>query len=832
MASSSSRLLSLAAASLLLLYCTTVTPPLASASTLPAAAAGGVAWPNTTVAATAGGKVYTKVCDASRFAERGLDMSSFRYCDASLPYAERVRDLIGWMTVEEKVANLGDLSAGAPRVGLPPYRWWAEALHGVASTGPATLFDDVGANNHFGRAAVNNATVFANVINSAASFNETLWKSIGQASICIPAVSTEARAMYNLGKGGLTYWSPNINVVRDPRWGRALETPGEDPYVVGRYAVNFVRGMQDVPGHDAGAGDDPFSRPIKTSTCCKHYAAYDLDNWLNHTRFHYDARVTERDMAETFLRPFEMCVREGDASSVMCSFNLVNGVPACTDARLLSQTIRGDWGLHGYIVSDCDAVQVITEDVRWLNLTGAEASAAAIRAGLDLDCGQSWKVDGDGRMIGDFLSNFSLAAVAQGKLRESDIDNALRNQFMTLMRVGYFDDIPQYSSLNETDICTDEHKSLALDGARQGIVLLKNHGNLLPLDPKKVRAVALHGPHVKAPESVMDGGYTGKPSFTLLAVDMIKHVKIAHHAKTTIYVGGINLHIEMEGNDREDLLLPRNQTEEILRAAARSPNPIVLVLLSGGGLDVSFAHNHPKIGAILWAGYPGGEGGNAIADVIFGRYNPGGRLPLTWYKNKYIEQIPMTSMEFRPVAKHGYPGRTYKFYSGPEVLYPFGYGLSYTKFLYETSCNGTTVTMPVAGHHCKGLSYHRSALSSSSALPSCQAINVDGHACTETVSFNVSVTNGGGRDGAHAVLVYTAPPPEVAEAPIKQVAAFRRVFVPAGSTVTETFTLNVCRAFGIVERTAYTVVPSGVSTVLVQNVDSSVSFPVKIEFSV
>lgn len=196
----------------------------------------------------------------------------------------------------------------------------------------------------------------------------------------------------------------------------------------------------------------------------------------------------------------------------------------------------------------------------------------------------------------------------------------------------------------------------------------------------------------------------------------------------------------------------------------------------------------------------------------------------------------MTSMELRPVAKHGYPGRTYKFYSGPEVLYPFGYGLSYTKFLYETSCNGTTVRMPVAGRHCKGLSYRRSALSSfasSGGLPSsCQAVNVDGHACQETVSFNVSVTNGGSRDGAHAVLVYTVPPPEVADAPIKQVAAFRRVFVRAGSTVAEKFTLNVCRAFGVVERTANKVVPSGVSAVLVQNGDSSVFFPEKIEFSV
>ena len=324
------------------------------------------------------------------------------------------------------------------------------------------------------------------------------------------AVSTEARAMYNLGKGGLTYWSPNINVVRDPRWGRALETPGEDPFVAGRYAVNFVRGMQDIPGHGDGAGaGDPHARPIKTAACCKHFAAYDVDDWHNHTRFTFDARVSERDMAESFLRPFEMCVREGDAGSVMCSYNRVNGVPACADARLLSGTVRGDWQLHGYIVSDCDAVRVMTDNATWLNFTGADSSAAAVRAGLDLDCGESWIEEG-GRPLRDFLSVYGVAAVAQGKMRESDVDNALTNQYMTLMRLGYFDNIPQYAALNETDICTGEHKGLALDGARQGIVLLKNRGNLLPLDAKKILAVAVHGPHARAPEKVMDGDYTGQ----------------------------------------------------------------------------------------------------------------------------------------------------------------------------------------------------------------------------------------------------------------------------------------------------------------------------------
>uniref|UniRef100_M8B8H2 Putative beta-D-xylosidase 2 n=1 Tax=Aegilops tauschii TaxID=37682 RepID=M8B8H2_AEGTA len=760
----------------LLLLATTVSIPRASSRAVPSQADGG---------ATGGKAVYTKVCDASRFMAAGLDMSKYRYCNASLPYGDRVRDLIGWMTVEEKVSNLGDWADGAPRVGLPQYKWWSEALHGLSSTGPTTKFDDPKKPRlHSGRAAVFNGTVFANVINSAASFNESLWKSIGQ------AISTEARAMYNLGKGGLTYWSPNINVVRDPRWGRALETPGEDPFVVGRYAVNFVRGMQDVPGHEVAS--DPMSRPLKTSACCKHYAAYDVDDWYGHTRFKFDARVEERDMVETFQRPFEMCVRHGDfdarveerdmvetfqrpfemcvrhgdVSRVMCSYNRVNGIPACADARLLSGPTRRDWGLHGYIVSDCDAVRVMTDNATWLGYTAVESTAAVLKAGLDLDCGESWIVQ-DGKPVMDFLTTYGLEAVQKGKTRESDVDNALTNLYMTLMRLGYFDGMPRYESLNEKDICSDDHRSLALDGARQGMVLLKNHGGLLPLDPNKYGAVAVRGPHAEAPEKIMDGDYTGPPCrYETPREGISKDVNISHHANLTIYFGGINMHIEREGNDREDLLLPKNQTEEILHIAAASPNPIVLVILSGGGIDISFAQGNPKIGAILWAGYPGGEGGNAIADVIFGRYSPGGRLPLTWFKNKYIHQIPMTSMELRPRPDHGYPGRTYKFYDGPEMLYRFGHGLSYTKFRYETSAgNGTAV----------------------------------------------------------------------AGAPIKQVVAFQRVFVKAGGAATVGFSLKVCEVFGIVEKTAYTVVPSGVSTVLLENGDtsspSSVSFPVKINFS-
>ncbi|KAM0908453.1 hypothetical protein ACQ4PT_015458 [Festuca glaucescens] len=712
---------------------------------------------------TTNGQNYSKVCDPARFAAMGLQMGGFRYCDASLPYPDRARDLVGRLKLEEKVRNLGDRAEGAARVGLPPYRWWGEALHGVSDTGPGgTWFGDV----------VPGATSFPLVINSAASFNETLWRAIGG------AVSTEIRAMYNLGHAELTYWSPNINVVRDPRWGRASETPGEDPFLVGRYAVSFVRAMQDIHEYDGApaTGADPFSRPIK---------------------------VEERDMIETFERPFEMCVRDGDASCVMCSYNRINGVPACADARLLTETVRDAWQLHGYIVSDCDSVRVMVRDAKWLGYNGVEATAAAMKAGLDLDCGMFW----EGAQ--DFFTAFGLDAVRQGKLRESEVDNALKNLYVVLMRLGFFDGIPELESLGASDVCTEEHKELAADGARQGMVLIKNDHGRLPL--KAANSVALVGllQHINASD-VMLGDYRGKPCRVVTPYDGIKKVANATslHAcdkgacgapggwvKTvdaTIVVAGLNMSVEKEGNDREDLLLPWNQTNWINAVAEASPSPIVLVIISAGGVDISFAQNNSKIGAIVWAGYPGEEGGTAIADVLFGKYNPGGRLPLTWYKNKYISKIPMTSMALRPVADKGYPGRTYKFYGGPEVLYPFGHGLSYTSFSYASATTGASVAVKIGTwESCKQLTYKPGT----SASPACPAVNVAGHGCQE------------------------------------ELVAFQRVFVPAGGAVQVPFTLNVCKAFAIVEETAYTVVPSGVSTVLIGDDALSFSFPVKIELA-
>ncbi|KAJ6377920.1 hypothetical protein OIU78_028195 [Salix suchowensis] len=535
--------------------------------------------------ATPTGSNFTFVCDPARYSSLGLEASNFAFCDTSLSYEVRAMDLVNQMTLTEKVHQLGNKAYGVPRLGLAAYEWWSEALHGVSNVGPGTFFDDL----------IPGSTSFPTVITTAAAFNESLWKVIGQ------AVSTEARAMYNLGRAGLTYWSPNINVVRDPRWGRAIETPGEDPYVVGRYAVNYVRGLQDVEGSENYT--DPNSRPLKVSSCCKHYAAYDVDNWKGVERYTFDARVSEQDMVETFLRPFEMCVKDGDVSSIMCSYNRVNGIPTCADPKLLNQTIRGDWDLHGYIVSDCDSLQVMVDDHKWLGDTKEDAVAQTLKAGLDLDCG-------------DYYTDNVEAAVRQGKVREADIDKSLNFLYV-------------------------ENIELATEAAREGTVLLKNENNSLPFSIDKVKTLAVVGPHSNA-TSAMIGNYAGIPCQIITPIDgLSKFAKVdyqmgcsdvacknesfifpameaAKKADATIIFAGIDLSVEAESLDRDDLLLPGYQTQLI----------------------------------------------NQVASVANG---PGGRLPLTWHEADYVDMLPMTSMPLRPIDSLGYPGRTYKFFNGSTV---------------------------------------------------------------------------------------------------------------------------------------------------------------------
>ncbi|KAJ4831709.1 hypothetical protein Tsubulata_008367, partial [Turnera subulata] len=608
------------------------------------------------------------------------------------------------------------------------------------------------------------------------------------------AVSTEARAMYNLGRAGLTYWSPNINVVRDPRWGRAIETPGEDPFVVGKYAANYVRGLQDVEGTENST--DLNSRPLKVSSCCKHYAAYDVDNWKGVERYSFDARVAEQDMVETFLRPFEMCVKEGDVSSIMCSYNRVDGIPTCADPKLLNQTIRGEWDLHGYIVSDCDSIEVLVDGHHWLGDTKEDAVAHTLRAGeydfvlflrtgLDLDCG-------------DYYTKYVRTSVQQGKIREEDIDRSLKYLYVVLMRFGFFDGNPQYNSLGKKDVCSEENIELAREAAREGTVLLKNVNEALPLDSNKIKTLAVIGPHANATAAMVCLAksflhlmpYPHMEKWTIRWDAVTQSARMQHKQQlrrmhVTIIAAGIDLSIEAESLDRDDLLLPGNQTQLINQVANAAKGPVVLVLFSAGGLDISFAKNNPKIGAILWVGYPGERGGPAIADVIFGKYNPGGRLPLTWHEDSYVDMLPMTSMPLRPVDSLGYPGRTYKFFTGSTV-FPFGYGLSYTKFNYTLKPAVRSAQIKLNKfQHCYGIKYENDSYN-----PPCPSVRIVDLECKEKIEFEVEVQNTGSKDGSEVVIAYSKPPQGILATHIKQVIGFQRVFVPAGGSKNVRFVLN------------------------------------------
>ncbi|XP_016505031.1 beta-D-xylosidase 1 isoform X2 [Nicotiana tabacum] len=544
-------------------------------------------------------------CDPANAGTRNLP-----FCKASLPIHVRVQDLIERLTLQEKIRLLVNNAAPVERLGVNGYEWWSEALHGVSSTGPGVKFGG----------AFPSATSFPQVITTAASFNASLWEQIGQ------VVSDEGRAMYNGGAAGLTFWSPNVNILRDPRWGSCQETPGEDPHLVAQYAISYVKGLQ------GGGGGRGTSR-LKVAACCKHYTAYDLDDWNGVDRYHFNAKVSRQDLEDTYNVPFKACVAEGNVASVMCSYNQINGKPSCADPTLLRDTIRAQWRLNGYIVSDCDSVGVLFEQQHYTRFP-EDAAAATIKAGLDLDCGP-------------FLAIHTEQAVRTGKVSEMEVNYALANTITVQMRLGMFDG-PNgpYANLGPRDVCTPAHQQLALQAAREGIVLLKNIGRALPLSPQRHRTVAVIGPNSDATVTMI-GNYAGVPCGYISPLQGIaRYARTVHqhgcmgvacpgnqqfgvaevaarHADTTVLVMGLDQSIEAEARDRVSLLLPGYQQELISRVAMASRGPVVLVLMSGGPIDVTFAKNDPRVSAILWVGYPGQAGGAAIADVLFGAANPG-----------------------------------------------------------------------------------------------------------------------------------------------------------------------------------------------------------------
>ncbi|KAJ9671107.1 hypothetical protein PVL29_027208 [Vitis rotundifolia] len=594
--------------------------------------------------------------------------------------------------------------------------------------------------------------------------------------------------MYNVGLAGLTFWSPNVNIFRDPRWGRGQETPGEDPLLSSKYASAYVRGLQQ--------SDDGSPDRLKVAACCKHYTAYDLENWKGVDRLHFNAVVTKQDMDDTFQPPFKSCVIDGNVASVMCSFNQVNGKPACADPDLLSGIVRGEWKLNGYIVADCDSVDVFYNSQHYTK-TPEEAAAKAILAGLDLDCGS-------------FLGKHTEAAVKGGLVDESAVDKAVSNNFATLMRLGFFDGNPSkaiYGKLGPKDVCTSEHQEMAREAARQGIVLLKNSKGSLPLSPTAIKTLAVIGPNANVTKTMI-GNYEGTPckyttplqGLTALVtttylpgcsnvacgtaqIDEAK--KIAAAADATVLIVGIDQSIEAEGRDRVSIQLPGQQPLLITEVAKASKGNVILVVMSGGGFDISFAKNDDKITSILWVGYPGEAGGAAIADVIFGFYNPTGRLPMTWYPQSYVDKVPMTNMNMRPDPATGYPGRTYRFYTG-ETVYTFGDGLSYTQFNHHLVQAPKSVSIPIEeGHSC-----HSSKCKSVDAVQeSCQNLAFDIH---------LRVNNAGNMSGSHTVFLFSSPP-SVHNSPQKHLLGFEKVFVTAKAEALVRFKVDVCKDLSIVD---------------------------------
>ncbi|XP_008796726.2 probable beta-D-xylosidase 6 [Phoenix dactylifera] len=750
--------------------------------------------------------------------------NSYPFCNASLPVATRAGYLVSLLTLDEKIQQLSNSAAAVPRLGLPPYQWWSESLHGLAPNGPGVFFNGT----------VRSATVFPQVIVSAAAFNRTLWHAISR------AIAVEARAMYNVGQAGLTFWAPNINIFRDPRWGRGQETPGEDPMLTSDYAVEYVRGFQ---GEDDGDLEDRIGKSrisegsrrrrggggageMMVSACCKHYTAYDLDQWENFSRYTFNAAVTKQDMEDTFQPPFRSCIEEGHASCLMCSYNQVNGVPACARGDLL-QKARKEWGLEGYITSDCDAVAIIYEDQNYTK-SPEDSIADVLKAGMDINCGT-------------YLVRYTGQAVRLGIVREEDIDRALLNLFSVQLRLGLFDGNPaknRFGELGPSNICTKEHRELALEAARQGIVLLKNDRSFLPLRKNKVGSLAIIGP-AGNDTNILGGDYTGVPchptslfeglqtyvagtSFAAGCIDVPCDLKdgfkaavaVARKADVVVVVAGLNLTEETEDHDRISLLLPGEQMDLVNAIAKVSRKPLVLVLMGGGPVDVSFAKDNPRIGSILWIGYPGEVGGQAVAEALFGEFNPGGRLPVTWYPESFTK-VPMNDMHMRADPSRRYPGRTYRFYTG-EVVYRFGYGLSYSSYSYKFF----SVPEKISVRSSSTEAYIRKE-PQDARRDGLDSLRIDEISSCKALTFyvQISVINGGNMDGSNTVLLFARSTANIKGSPKKQLIGFERVHTTAGRATEARIMVNPCKHLSTVNEEGQWVLPLGAHVLMVEDLE-------------
>lgn len=656
----------------------------------------------------------------------------FTFLNPELPIDVRVENLVSQMTLEEKISQLGATSEAIPRFNIPDYNWWSEALHGVARNGKAT--------------------VFPQAIGMGATFDPALIERVAS------AISTEARAKYTISQSmgnhskyaGLTFWSPTVNLFRDPRYGRGQECYGEDPYLMSQIGVAFVKGLQ---------GNDP--KYLKVAACAKHFI---MHSGPEINKMQFDVRSSKQDFYETYTPAFEALVRDAKVEGVMSAYNMVYGYPSCGSSFLLTEILRDEWKFDGYITSDCGAIAGVSGKDRFFP-TMAEGAAASFKAGINLNCGGAYK---------------SLKqAIDQGLISEELIDERLSQLYKTRFRLGMFDPAGNnpYSKIGPEVIHCDEHVALARELAQKSIVLLKNKNNVLPIS-KDIKVPYVTGPFANSNDMLM-GSYYGVTTGMVTILEGVTEAvslgtslnyrsgalpfhdninpknwapNVAAESDITICVVGITADREGEGvdaiasdheGDRKDLKLPENQIKYIHQLVEKKKGPLVLVIASGSPVSLEGIEEHCD--AILQIWYPGEQGGNAVADVLFGKVSPSGHLPLTFPKN--VDQLPSYDT-------YSMKGRTYR-YMTEEPLYPFGFGLTYSK----TEFSGMEL--------------------SSTKLKNSESLRV-----------KVNVENSGNFDVSQVVQLYVCPVDTTGGLPINSLKSFARVELKKGEKKTVDFFLS------------------------------------------
>ncbi|HTQ66727.1 MAG TPA: glycoside hydrolase family 3 N-terminal domain-containing protein [Puia sp.] len=654
--------------------------------------------------------------------------------DPNLPLDARVKNLVSQLTLEEKVQQMMYNAPAIPRLNIPAYNWWNEALHGVARSGVATIFPQA--------------------IGMAATFDDTLIYNIAS------AISDEARAMYNasvkkgyhLWYSGLTFWTPNINIFRDPRWGRGQETYGEDPYLTATLGVAFVKGMQ---------GNDP--KYLKVAACAKHFAVHSGPEKLRHE---FNAQPSMKDLWETYLPAFHALV-DAKVEAVMCAYNRTNNEPCCGNTYLLQDVLRRQWQFKGHVVSDCWAISDFYQGHKFV-ANDVQASALALSKGVNLNCGNS------------FYPSL-IEAVKQNLVTEKQIDSSLQILLRTRFKLGLFDAVTgnspnPYDHIPESVINSEANRNLARTAAQKSIVLLKNNG-VLPLK-NDLKTYFVTGPNASNID-VLIGNYYGVNNNLVTVLEGLAEQILpgsqmhyrqgilldrnnvtpndwssgeARTSDATIVVMGISGLLEGEegesiaspyAGDRLDYNLPANQIEYLRRLKENNNKPVIAVITGGSPMNLSEVHKLADAVLLVW--YPGEEGGNAVADIIFGKVSPSGRLPITFPKS--FDQLP-------PYEDYSMKGRTYR-YMTAEPMYPFGYGLSYTRFSYSNLRLSKNVIKK-----------------------------------NESAMASVTVTNTGKSAADEVIQLYISYEGRNVEAPLYALKSFKRITLAPGSAETVQFNIS------------------------------------------